>query len=160
MIEIYKNLYIGNQIDYESLVDKDSYFIVQACKDPYHREALGYTGRGALKTHPEYYFAYRQNKLICNLVDVANPDYIPDTIINEALNFIYKHISKGERVFVHCNQGMSRSAVIGLMYLKEIGAVPRDFLNAENKYREIYPLYNPANGMRMYAYNNWDKHLL
>lgn len=42
MKEIIKNLYIGNADDYEQYVKgKDDWSIVHACKEPYHRKALG-----------------------------------------------------------------------------------------------------------------------
>ena len=48
MIEIYPNLYIGHQGDYEYLVQgQDGWAVVHACKEPYHRDLLGYTTQGA-----------------------------------------------------------------------------------------------------------------
>jgi len=89
MKEIYSNLYIGNENDYVSYVQgHDGWAVVHACKEPYHRQALGYTGRAAPKTHPEYLIAWRGNRLILNLVDVDNPAYISKEIIDTALDFI------------------------------------------------------------------------
>ncbi|CEA15266.1 hypothetical protein ING2E5B_0499 [Fermentimonas caenicola] len=50
---------------------------------------------------------------------------------------------------------MSRSAVIGMLFLHSKGLLPDDFYEAENKYIEMYPAYEPNSGMRMYALNNW-----
>lgn len=160
MKEIIENLFIGNQSDYESLINKSDFFVVHACKEPYHRATLGYTGRGAPKNHPEYYFAYRGNRLICNLVDAHDYKYIPTIIIGEALKFIDLNLKKGNKVIVHCNQGMSRSAIIGMLYLKQIGNLGDDFETAEQEYIKIYPNYNPGNGTRTYAYLNWNKSLV
>ncbi len=53
MIEIHPNLYVGHQGDYEYLVQgQDGWAVVHACKEPYHRNLLGYTTRGAPKDHP------------------------------------------------------------------------------------------------------------
>lgn len=72
MKEITKNLFIGSQEDYEQDVKfQPDWFVIHACKEPYHRQALGYTGRAAANTHPEYLIAERENRLILNLVDVA-----------------------------------------------------------------------------------------
>ncbi|WP_018462803.1 dual specificity protein phosphatase family protein [Segatella paludivivens] len=159
MKEIVHNLYIGSQDDYEQIVKyEDGWFVVHACKEPYHREALGYSGKGAPKESPEYFFAYRANRLILNLVDAPNPQYIPKQIIDEAIDFIDKHISES-KIFVHCNQGLSRSAVIGLLYLHHIGIISvNDFCEAEKEYLNYYPLYQPGDGMRMFAAENWDKY--
>lgn len=38
MIEVYENLFIGNEKDFENDVkQKDGWSVVQACKEPYHR---------------------------------------------------------------------------------------------------------------------------
>ena len=155
MKEIYPNLHIGSQEDYESIVKfQDDWFVIHACKEPYHRQALGYSGRSVSKDHPEYLIVYRGEHLILNLIDADNPDYIPKPIIDEAIKTIHNNIQK-KKVFVHCNQGMSRSATIGLLYLKVVHAINDDFAEAEKEYLQIYPWYNPGNGMRMFAAKNW-----
>ncbi|MDO9036420.1 MAG: phosphatase, partial [Methanoregula sp.] len=111
MIEIYPNLFIGNENDYETKVRQESgWCVVHACKEPYHREALGYSGRAAPKNHPEYLIARRGNRLILNLVDAPDPAYIPKEIIDAALAFISANLNAGSHVLVHCNEGCSRSA--------------------------------------------------
>lgn len=156
MKEIVRNLYIGSQDDYEYIVKQEpGWRVIHACKEPYHRDALGYKGRGAPKDSSEYFFAYRGSDLILNLVDVQDPQYIPEQIIEESIHFIDKHISES-KILVHCNQGQSRSAVIGLLYLHHIGEIStRDFYQAEKEYLEYYPWYEPNNGMRMFAAENW-----
>lgn len=161
MIEICKNLFIGNQSNYESKVKmQTNRAIVHACKEPYHRQALGYTGRGAPQNHPEYLLAKRENRIILNLVDVDNPDWISPIIIDETIDFIRASLELGKNVLVHCNQGMSRSAGIGLLYLATQGLFRGEsFENAESKYRtDFYPMYNPARGMRGYIQRNWGKY--
>jgi len=158
MKEIYPNLHIGTQDDYENIVKhQKGWFVIHACKEPYHRQALGYTGRSAPKEHPEYLIAYRDNHLILNLIDAPDPAYIPKEIIDEAIKAIDNYI-ESLNVFVHCNQGMSRSAIIGLLYLHHVKDIAENFNEAENEYRELYPWYNPANGMRMFAMQNWNNY--
>jgi len=163
MVEIYKNLFIGNQNDYELNVKlQNNWAIVHACKEPYHRQALGYRGQGAPKQHPEYLLAKREgeSRIILNLVDVDNPDWISPIIIDETIDFIKANLELGKKVLVHCNQGMSRSAGIGLLYLASQGFFKGEpFETAENIYRSnIYPIYNPAQGMRGYILKNWSKY--
>lgn len=153
MIEIYPNLFIGNVEDYELRVKNEAgWRIVHACKEPYHRLELGYTGRSASKDHPEYLIARRENRLILNLIDAPKPEYIPKIIIDTALQFINESLGEYQ-VLVHCNLGESRSPVIGLLYL----VVHTDKLDrtefgiAESQFQKIYPPYNPGKGMYEFA---------
>lgn len=162
MIEIYPNLFIGNENDYESRVKHESgWCVVHACKIPYHRQALGYSTNAAPKTHPEYLIARRGNRLILNLVDAPDPAYIPKEIIDAALEFINTSLgTTGSRVLVHCNEGCSRSAGIGLLYLaKFTDKVPKgNFIEAEAVFRTLYQPYNPKGGMRGFMTGNWKEY--
>lgn len=157
MIEITHNLFIGSQSDYENVVKyENGWYVIHACKEPYHRQALGYSGRALSKDHPEYLMAERENRLILNLVDVADPAYISKIIIDKAIGCIAGHIHE-MKVLVHCNQGASRSATIGLLYLHYTGEINTDdFEQAEAQYSALYPLYMPANGMRLFAKSHWE----
>ena len=116
MIEVYDNLFVGSQEDEAALRRQVGWYVVHACKEPYHRQALGYSGRGAPKTHPEYLIAARPGRLILNLVDVDNVSYISPEIIDAAVAAIHENIGVA-KVLVHCNQGLSRSPSIALLYL-------------------------------------------
>lgn len=156
MLEIYKNLFVGSEADENSIRGEPGWFVVHACKEPYHRRALGYTGRAASKDHPEYLMAARQGCLILNLVDVDNVAYISCDIIDAALNAIHENVAS-LKVLVHCNQGASRSPTIAFLYL----ARHTDLFHGQGhdqaliSFRSIYPLYNPALGMSEYARINW-----
>ena len=115
MIKVDNNLFVGDERDYEFNVSRqDGWAIVHACKDPYHRQALGYRTRGAPKDHPEYLVARRGNRLILNIVDANDPSFFAKEMIDQALDFIDKSLSNGKKVLVHCNQGESRSPSIAL----------------------------------------------
>lgn len=158
MIEVIPLLYVGNQDDYEHEVKgKSDWSIVHACKEPYHRAALGYTGRAAPKDHPEYLVARRINRLILNMVDADNSAYIPKELVDSALTFINEQVQAGQKVLVHCNQGMSRSPSIALLYLVRFtGQLPKTtYLEAETAFRTLYPSFNPAAGVRGFMIQNW-----
>lgn len=159
MIEVTRNLFIGNQEDYENNVRfQPDWFVIHACKEPYHRKALGYKGRAASKSHPEYLIAKRDKRLILNLVDVDNVNNISPVIIDTALNHIDENISD-TKILLHCNQGQSRSATIGLLYLVQKGVIKSDsFELAEQEFLNYYPHYAPAKGMRDFAQMNWIKY--
>lgn len=151
MIEIQANLFIGSQDDYECRVrHEQGWRVVHACKEPYHRQALGYSGRAIRKAHPEYLIARRGHRLILNLIDADNPAFIPKQIIDEAVAFVHESLQAGQRVLVHCNQGESRGPTIGLVYLVAYtdllpSASPEEAMQA---FAKLYPLYSPAAGMR------------
>lgn len=156
MIEVAPNLWVGSAADYEASVrGRDGWATVQACKDPYHRRELGYTGQAAPKAHPEYLVARRPGRLILNLVDAAESRYIPAECVDAALQYMRQQIGT-KRTMVHCNQGMSRSPTLALLYLAP--QMPHDFADAEEAFRDIYPPYSPAQGIRGYARENWARY--
>jgi hypothetical protein len=159
VIEIHRNLFVGAQVDEEHVRGQAGWFFVHACKEPYHREALGYSGRGAPKEHPEYLIARRDGRLILNLVDVDNVNFISAEIVDAALGAIRDNIDTS-KVLLHCNLGHSRSPTIAFLYLTKYtdrfaGLGIEDAVAA---FRELYPPYNPARGMADYARINWGRY--
>lgn len=159
MIEVYPNLYIGDENDEMRLRGQAGWYFVRACKEPYHRDALGYTGRAAANTHPEYLIAYRDGRLILNLVDVDNVAYVSPLIVDAAIEAIHKNLPT-HKVLLHCNQGMSRSPTIGALYLAAHTDVfaGQTVDEAVRTFRGIYPSYNPKKGAADYLLNNWAKY--
>jgi len=158
MIEVHPGLFVGSQIDYESRISSEpNWAVVHACKEPYHRQALGYSGRAVSKEHPEYLIARRGDRLILNLVDADNPAYIPDEIMDESVAFINEHLNAGQRVLVHCKQGMSRSPSIAMLYLAtHTERLPRSsFERAFAAFREMYPPFSPAAGVLAFLRARW-----
>jgi hypothetical protein len=161
MIEVYPNLFVGNEQDYEFKVsNQDGWSVVHACKEPYHRQALGYSGRGAPKNHPEYLVAHRDNRLILNIVDADNPALFAPEMIDAALDFIEQALARGQRVLVHCNQGRSRSPAIVLLYMaSRLDALPTSSLEAaEQEFKTLYPNYAPKSGIRGYLLQHWERY--
>ncbi len=161
MIEISPRLFVGDALDYEERVRfQRGWAVVQACTEPYHRAALGYKGRAAPTEHPEYLVALRGNRLILNLVDTDNPDWIAPALVDAALQFVHAHLVASNKVLIHCNLGVSRSPALGLLYLAQYtDELPTEtFLAAEAAFRSFYPAYSPAMGMRGFMLQNWDKY--
>ena len=161
MIEVYPKLFVGSESDYETQVARQTgWSIVHACKEPYHRRLLGYTGRAAPKG-PEYLLAERGHRLYLNLVDTHDPAYVAKEIVDAALNFIEKGLAAGQQVLVHCNQGESRGPSLGLLYLAaRTDALPRSTLEAaEAKFRQLYPSYLPKEGMRGFLRIHWNEYV-
>jgi len=172
MIEVYPHLWVGAQTDLVHVQDhdhvdgqvhiKDGWFVVTAAKEPWHRQALGYTGRAASKDHPEYLWAERQRRVILNLVDVDDPAYIRREIMDHAASWISRALTmpavdgRMPRVLVHCNQGQSRAPTVALWFMhKHTDALPADREEAIALFKSKYPAYEPAQGMAKWIEANW-----
>jgi predicted protein tyrosine phosphatase len=157
MIEVHPGLFVGDQDDYESNVKHQSgWRVVHACKEPYHRQTLGYTGRAAPKSHPEYLMARRGDRLILNLVDADDPRFFAPVIFDTAVAFVNEGLAAGQKVLVHCNQGESRGPGLAMLYLgSSTGTLQRDFELAETTFRVLYPPYRPSPGMRAFLAQQW-----
>lgn len=159
MIEVCPNLHVGFERDEQRMRGQAGLFFIHACKELYHRQALGYTGRAAAKTHPEYLIARRNGRFILNLVDVDDPNYIAPEIVDAALDAVRDNIQHS-KILLHCNQGQSRSPGIALLYLLKHTDVlgQKDMAAAIIASRAIYPPYAPARGMAEYISLNWHRY--
>lgn len=158
MVEVYKNLYVGSEIDYElNPRSFDDWFVVHACREPYHRQALGYTGRAAPKDSPYYFFLYNtHNHLILNIFDAPDSRFFNDAMIDEAIKYCTDGMAKEKKILIHCNKGESRAPTIALMVLKKLNVAPVDFDDAVDYLNSIYRTYTPSNGILEYARNRWE----
>lgn len=156
MEQIIKGLYLGSDDDVPKAKQR-GYSILACCKDGPngHRAMLGYTSLGAPKDK-NYYFAQRGDWMALNLIDVDDPEFIPDEAIDAGLKFLKRECDVGKKVFVHCNAGKSRSPSVVLMFLRAIGEMPHGFVQSEKIFRTLYPNYDPGVGMRAHARVRWD----
>lgn len=168
MIEVHPRLWVGNDEDaavyvectkprppalglqVHNMLQMPMWAMVSAAKEPYHRTLVGYAGRAAPEG-PERYAARRGRHLALNWVDVDDPKWFRMVELREALT----HIEAAQRMeidcLVHCNQGVSRSPALALAWLytygpDEWGALT--FERVEEKFKAIYPPYDPTNGVR------------
>lgn len=161
MREIHHNLFVGPQLDYEEdIAHQDGWWVVHAAKEPYHRRAVGYEGADPPRQHPEYFAAKRDHRLMLNLIDAPVEVDIPKAIFDTALLFIDDGLRSDAKVLVHCNQGVSRSASIGLLYLRQhTNRVPfDDYLKAEEAYNRIYPPFSPGRAIRHFLVTHWQEY--
>jgi hypothetical protein len=159
MIKVYSKLFVGSELDYEGIVlHQTGWAVVQACKEPYHSQAVGYPRGKAAPKNSEYYVAPRGNRLILNMVGVPRSEFFhKEEMIDKALDFIDKMRASNQNVLVHCNQGESRCPSIALLYMaSRLDALPTDSLEAaEGKFRLIYPNYHPNFGIRGHLVQHW-----
>jgi len=161
MLEVYPDLFVGSRNDYERMVSGQAgWAIVHACKEPYHRQAVGYRLWNAARSHPEYLVARRENRLMLCLLDLPVPWFIKKEMIVQALDFINEMRAGGLKVLVHCRMGPSRSPSITLLYLAtRLGVLTRvSFEAAEEEFRRVYPLYRPSRGIRVHVRRCWGEY--
>ncbi|MBD0777632.1 dual specificity protein phosphatase family protein [Maribacter sp. ANRC-HE7] len=156
MKEIDRNLYVGSLNDYKEFQNESDFSFVQACKEPCHRKAVGYTGRSVAKTHPEYLLAYRPNRLILNMVDTPTGKYFDKILFDKSIEFIESNLNLNKKVLIHCNQGVSRSPSIGLLYMALKEKISNySFITAKDDFSKIYPEYKPS-GIQEFLIENWN----
>lgn len=156
MKEVKENLFVGNGQDYDSLKNDMAWSFVQAAKEPWHRNALGYAGRAAPKDHKEYLIVQRENRLILNMVDADVPDYFSPELFIAACRFIERELAKGKKVLVHCNQGESRGPAVALVFLAGIGEFGNcDYKGAKAQFEKLYP-FKPKNGVDKFLEKSWE----
>lgn len=159
MIEISNNLFIGNIIDLSKFsLENDA--IVHATQT-IHYDIMGWDRKYTkpTKNHPNYIVWERENRISLNWVD--GPAYLyewsgPSTFVR-VLDFIEKWIVD-RNVLIHCDQGISRSPTLGLLFLaKRQMSIPNSsFSIARIEFQKIYPLYQPA-GIGDYVDQHWNE---
>lgn len=170
MKEIIEGLFVGDEMDYGNLLKEhipgreidqptNDFAVIHACKEPFHRNLLGYTGRGCPKDSPEYLYAERGNRLFMNIVDAPKSIFFDKGMINKALDFILQKRNEGLKVLIHCNEGFSRSPSIALLYLIKHNLIKGDTLeDCEAEFLKLYPNYNPGTGMRGFVKEHWEEY--
>lgn len=128
MKRIVEHLFVGT-VDDVPLAQQSGMSILGACKNPLHRQHAklqgaseeGYVGKAMPKDESEYLFAERYHALYLNLIDARDVKYIPDEVINKALDFIDKEILDGRDVLIADNKCQSRAPSIALMWMVRNG---------------------------------------
>lgn len=158
MIEVYPGLWIGKQRDcpLHGAQLSGNWAIVHAYP-ACHRQVLGYTTPLA-PDGPEHHVARRGQHLLLNMLDAEQPEYYSrEALIEPALAFIDEMRASGASVLIHCEQGMSRSPSLALLYLAtRLGALPAASLAAaEEKFEVLYPRYAPGYGIWAHLKHHW-----
>lgn len=133
MIEVFSNLFVGSDLDYQ--INRESMqLIIHAAKYPYYEcnEKLDFRNAGSILVGNEW---------ALNLID-AEQDFAYSKNIFDKMHIILD-VNAPERKLLHCNRGLSRSPAIAFSYLFKTGV-----LNSEDEFRKIYPKYRPSQGIR------------
>lgn len=108
------------------------------------------------KTHPNYLVLEKEFDLYLNIIDPPVPLFMPPLFTN-FMAFSDKHWNAGRGLLIHCNQGESRAPSLVLLFMaKGLSAISdQSYASARSEFEQIYPHYNPGNGIETYFSKNW-----
>lgn len=160
MIEIYKNVLIGNEQDYYSIQHAPNWATLHCCKNPFHCTFVGYKG-SLPPNHPDYALKRIENEMALNLVDMDrfSVDYLDfnRNMFKASFAFLDEYRDKGYQLLIHCNQGESRAPTLGMLYAARLGAFEyADFESSVIKLRLLCPGYNPKQNIYLTVQSLWD----
>lgn len=162
MIEVYHNFFVGADADFAQVEQQPGWAFVQAAREPWHRQALGYAEPLPPKTNKEFLIAQRDQRLILNLVDSDSPKDFRSVLFYEALDFIEQMLYAGNiKILLHSNRGVSRAPSIAMLYLAfRLEELPgTSFDDARQEFIKLYPHYDPSKGLREFLNDKWDSGL-
>lgn len=160
MIEIYNNIFVGSEQDYYSIQREPNWAILHCCKNPFHCQFVGYHG-SLSPNHPDYALKRIGNEMALNLVDMDkfSPNYLNfnQIMFENAFSFLDEYRNNGFKLLIHCNQGESRGPTLGMLYAARLGVFDYvDFDSTVQKFRSIYPIYNPKLNIYLTTKNLWN----
>ena len=160
MKKVHERLYVGSLAGLENflfLENIEDFYILYCCKNPTHKEFVGYEGKSCAKDHPEYLVARRGNQMALNMVDAPKPEFFSKEMITAGLDFMEEGYNKGLKVLVVCNQGVSRSASMALLFMAtRLKKLFETFEDSIGMFKNIYKAYNPGDGIYLHMWQNWD----
>jgi hypothetical protein len=157
MEQVIPKLYVGSDADVPE-AKRRGYARLTAAKDgpDGHREILGYKTMGAPKGK-DYLFARKGDHAAMNLIDVDDPQFIPEEMILKGIAFAQEMWKEGKTILIHCNAGHSRGPTTAMLFLRSIGELPQPFNRARKIYKALYPPFDPGHGMEYIARKLWDE---
>jgi predicted protein tyrosine phosphatase len=148
MEEVIRNLFIGSVGESARVRGKPGWAVVHAEAGLHRRYVAAHrlADRDAVAS-PD------GNELFLCFEDARLAGQVNTRCIRPALEFIHRHLRAGRRVLIDCITGLSRSPAIILIYLlKYTDVLPRtNIFDAIFSYSELYPLYDPNDGLLPYA---------
>ncbi|HEY1686485.1 MAG TPA: hypothetical protein VGG19_17105 [Tepidisphaeraceae bacterium] len=152
---ISERLSFGNESACTHITD-GTIAVVHACKEPCHRNAVGYSTRTIPNTHPNYLALEHGHHLYLNLIDPPQPLFMIPSF-EAFLRFVDREIAE-RPVLIHCNQGESRAPSLTLLYMaKRLAILPNEsYSAAATAFRQTHA-YNPRRGIQTWLITNWNK---
>ena len=151
------NLSIGTEQDLIQNFGNQEFAIVNVAGN-LHAKILGYRARSG----DPYYILYKKDRILSvNFVDGDDPKYYDwqgggVSVFTQILDFIDDQ--KDKKVLINCNQGISRSPSVAMLYLAKRSKLitNNSFDSAMQEFTRIYPNYTPGLGIRLFLSQNWE----
>lgn len=155
MREVHDRLHVAS--DRDCFHEREGWSVVHACKNPCHQDAVGYYD-DLDPGHPNYLTLEEETNLYMNILDPARPLFMAESF-HAFLDFATKRYARGDELLIHCNEGLSRSPSLALLFLaKELAKLPDgSYWSAWEAYRKLDPHTSPSRGIRTYLRENWEK---
>jgi hypothetical protein len=149
-------VFVGDDEDFENREDLKTFSFLRCCKygPGGHQQTLDYHTLAAPEGR-EHFVVRRKNRTALNMLDLDDPHFVNDEMIQSGLDFINQELAKKQKVLIACNAGRSRGPTLGLMWLRSVGDMPHGFMQSEKIFRTICPKYDPAAGINQYARMKW-----
>ena len=93
------------------------------------------------------------------MIDADTPNYFPLLLFSSALRFIAEQ-KPYRQVLVHCNEGLSRSPSLILLYLAKMEKLisNESYTAAQVEFvKQYYPFYSPGRGIYLFLKSNWNQ---
>lgn len=131
--------------------------VVHACKDPCHRRAVGYTGRGCPPEHPHYLYLEAGPHLYLNMIDPPVPLFRQE-MFDAYLSFVDRKQAEDRFVLVHCNRGDSRAPSLALLWLakRAYKIDGSSYKAAAVDFGKRFKGYAPGDGIATWLTEHWD----
>jgi predicted protein tyrosine phosphatase len=156
MQQVHERLYVGDDTDCRT--GSGDWSVVHACKHPCHRDAVGYTDAPS-RSHRHYLSKQENGDLYLNMIDPEKPLFMEEMFEDFFSFAVSRWKEDGDRLFIHCNQGRSRSPSLALLLLaSHSDAISGgSYTDAREQFGKLYPAYRPSRGIRVFLQNNWDE---
>jgi protein-tyrosine phosphatase len=120
----------------------------------YHRSHVHEGMKLDAKSHC-YLICEQPNLLSVNWVDATDPAYFNYnnqgvTVCKRIMEFIDRH----PHTLIACDQGISRSPSIALLYIYRLTTL--DYDHSAEIFKKDYPSYNPGKGISSFLRDNWE----
>jgi protein-tyrosine phosphatase len=162
MKDVAPNLYVGT-IGEAHLVrsQQEEWRLVNVAKT-LHYALHGWSTRGKYANHPYYVIHEEPDYISVNWVDgpaaYFNYQNKGVSVTKQIISFIEKH-AQSRKILITCDQGISRSPSIAMIYMaKSLHTISdTSFFEAKKDFLEKYPSYQPGQGISEFLTEHWNE---